>query len=75
MYKCIKCSKEFNYNYLLQRHNMKKNKCMIDDDQIINEINDKIKNIENRVIELDEKIMDLDNKIILEKEKEKIFII
>ena len=60
MYKCNKCSKEFIYNYLLQRHNKKKKSCIsiLDEQDAHN-----IKDIETKLLNLDNKLLDINNQI------------
>lgn len=62
---CEKCGKKFKYNYLLERHNLKKNPCIIkeinnfeynDIQKQINEINNNINKINNEIIKIENKI-------------------
>jgi len=73
MHKCKKCEKEFDYNYLLLRHNKNKRDCSLpniltnkkikDCDKQIILINNNINNYDLQINEIDIKISNIDKKI------------
>jgi hypothetical protein len=79
MFKCIRCSKEFKYNYLLVRHNNRKNICTqekkiylrINNNSDIIDNSDIIKNNKDVEIEIHNKFKKSNNKInIIDKKIE-----
>jgi len=63
MIKCEKCKKEFDYNYLLQRHLNKKKSCEIDNNDIIKKYKIIQNNIQKSIIKYERDIDNINNSI------------